>query len=122
MVAAMKSVIDENTPILQAAEMHGVSKSTLQDRISGNVVHGDKPGPDPLLSSAEEEELSNFLIEVAQAGYGKTRKEVRHITGRVAVDKKKKRHLMYRIGGFKGSCKGIHICHIERVILWLMLE
>ena len=65
-------------------------KSTLHDRISWNVVHGDKPGLDPLLSPAEEEELSNFLIEVAQAGYGKTRKEVRHIAGRVAVDKKKK--------------------------------
>ena len=71
MVAAMKSVINENTPILQAAKMHGVLKSTLHDRISGNVVHGDKPGPDPLLSPAEEEELSNFLIEVAQTGYGK---------------------------------------------------
>ena len=70
MVAAMKSVMDENTPISQAAEMHGVPKSTLHNRISGNVTHGDKPGPD-LLSPAEEEELSNFLVEVAQAGYGK---------------------------------------------------
>ena len=49
--------------------MHGIPKSTLHDRISGNVTHGDKPGPDQLLSPAEEEELSNFLVEVAQAGY-----------------------------------------------------
>ena len=49
MVAAMKSVVDENTPISRAAEMHGVPKSTLHDRISGNVTHGDKPGPDQLL-------------------------------------------------------------------------
>ena len=58
MVAAMKSVMDENTPISRAAEMHGVPKSTLHDRISGNVTHGDKPGPDQLLSPAKEEELS----------------------------------------------------------------
>ena len=49
--------------------MHGVPKSTLHDRISGNVIHGDKPGPDQLLTPVEEEELSNFLMEVAQAGY-----------------------------------------------------
>ena len=36
--------------------MHGVPKSTLHDRISGNVTHGDKPGPDQLLSPAEKEE------------------------------------------------------------------
>ena len=58
MVAAMKSIMDENTPISQAAEMHGVPKSTLHNRISRNVTHGDKPGPDQLLSPAEEEEFS----------------------------------------------------------------
>ena len=51
----------------------------------------DKPGPEQLLSSVEEEEFANFLIEVAQVGYGKTRKEVRNIAGRVAVDKKRKK-------------------------------
>ena len=49
--------------------MHGVPKSTLHNRISGNVTHGDKPGPDQLLSSAEEEELSNFLIEVRSTSW-----------------------------------------------------
>ena len=47
-------------------------------------------GPKPLLSSIEESEFANFLMEVAQAGYGKTRKEVGHIAGSVAVDKGKK--------------------------------
>ena len=50
-------------------EMQDVPKSTLHDRISGNVTHGDKPGPDQLLSSAEEEELSNFLIEVRSTSW-----------------------------------------------------
>ena len=85
----MKSVTDENTLILQA-RMHGISKSTLHDHISENVTDGDKPGPDQLLSPAEEE-LSNFLIEIAQAGYRKTRKEIRNIAGRVTVDKKRRK-------------------------------
>ena len=100
-VAAMKSVIDENTPISRAAEMHGVPKSTLHNRISGNVTHGDKPGPDQLLSPAEEEELSNFLVEVAQAGYVKTRKQIKNIAGRVAVDKKRMKTLDVSHGWFQ---------------------
>ena len=86
----MKSVTDENTLILQA-RMHGISKSTLHDHISENVTHGDKPGPDQLLSPAEEEEPLNFLIEIAQAGYRKTRKEIRNIAGRVTVNKKRRK-------------------------------
>ena len=122
MVAAMKSVIDENTPVSRAAKMHGVPKSTLHDRISGNVIHGDKPGPDQLLTPVEEEELSNFLMEVAQAGYGKTRKEVRHIAGRVAVDKERRKTSDVSPGWYQRSCKGTHICQIGRVIQRLMLE
>ena len=37
MKAAMKSVTDENTPILQAAKKYGVPKFTLHNRISGKV-------------------------------------------------------------------------------------
>jgi len=75
MEAAMRSVLDENTPtcIPRAARNHGVPKSTLHNRISRNVTHGDKPGPKQLLSPVEKAEFSEFLIEVAQAGYGKTR-------------------------------------------------
>ena len=91
MEAAMKAVTDENIPILRAAKKYDVPKSTLHDRISGKVSHGDKPGPKPLLSPIEEGEFADFLVEVAQAGYGKTRKEVRQIAGSVAVDKGKKK-------------------------------
>ena len=53
--------------------MDSALKFTLHDYISGNVTHGDKPGTDQLLSPAEEE-FSNFLIEIAQAGYRKLEK------------------------------------------------
>ena len=122
MEAAMRSVLDENTPISRAARNHGVPKSTLHDRISGNVTHGDKSGPKQLLSPVEEAEFSEFLIEVAQAGYGKTSKEIRQIAGRVAVDKGRKRHLMYHMDGFTDFCKDSHSCLIGRVILRLMCE
>ena len=91
----MKAVTDENTPILQAAKKYSVPKSTLHDRISGKVSHGDKPWPKPLLSPVEEGEFANFLVEVAQARYEKTRNdsEVQYIAGSVAVDKGKKNTL-----------------------------
>ena len=73
----------------------------MHDRISGKVSHGVKPGPDQLLSPAEEEEFSKFLIEVAQAGCGKTRKEVRSIAGRVAVDKKRRKMTVVSHGWFQ---------------------
>ena len=38
MEAAMESVTDENTPILQVTKKHSVPKSTLHDRISGKVA------------------------------------------------------------------------------------
>ena len=100
MEAAMSSVIDENTPILRAARKHGIPKSTLYVRISGKVKHGDKPGPKQLLSAAEEE-FSNFLVEVAQAGYGKTRKEVRSVAGMVDVDKGRRSKPIVSEGWFR---------------------
>jgi len=64
----MKAVTDENT---RADKDHGVPVSTLHDRISGKVSHGDKPGPKPLLLVVEEQEFATFLVEVSQAGkYG----------------------------------------------------
>jgi len=97
----MHDVIDKSVPLLQAANKHGLPKSTLRDQITGKVKHGDKPGPKPLLTTAEENEFANFLVEVSQAGYGKTRKEVRQIAGSVAVDKGSRNKVMVSHGWFK---------------------
>ena len=62
-------------------------QQTLGDRVSCKVVHGTKPGPKPFLTSVEEKELSNFLVDVAKAGYGKTRKQIMGLAESVAQDK-----------------------------------
>ena len=100
MEAAINSVVDENTPVLQAARKYGIPKSTLHDRISGKVQHGKKLGPSLLLSAAEEE-FSSFLIEVSQADYEKTRKEVKSVAGMVAVDKGKRSKPIVSDGWFR---------------------
>ena len=71
LLSAIQSVRD-GTPMYQAARMHGVPRSTLHDRISGRVKHGTNPGPKPYLNKAEETELSDFLVNVAKAEYGKS--------------------------------------------------
>ena len=78
MLLAMEAV-KNGMPIQGAAKLHSVPRSTLRDHTSGRVQHGRKPGPSPYLSNAEEKELSSFVTDVAKAGYGKSRREIKQI-------------------------------------------
>ena len=88
MEAAIKSVLTSTADsINSAAREHGVPVTTLKNRLSGRVVHGTNPGPVPYLSSMEEEELVEYLSDANKVGYGKTRRQVKVITQRVATEK-----------------------------------
>ena len=87
MIAAMEFVEDGNGSINQAATVHGVPKSTLNDRLSGRVQHGSKPGPEPYFSKEEEAEISTFLQKCSAMGYGKTRRDVLNIAEGYAIKK-----------------------------------
>ena len=50
MEAASSGTVSAN----KAADMYGVPRSTLKDRLSGRIVHGVKPGPRPYLRESEE--------------------------------------------------------------------
>ena len=86
MVAAINAVKGGKS-VLHAAKQFGVPRQTLGDRVSGQVVNGTKPGPKPFLMSVEEKELSNFLVDIAKAGYGKTMKQIMGLAESVARDK-----------------------------------
>ena len=60
MVAAIKAV-QEGCTVSKAARDHDVPKTTLYDRVSGRVTHGNKPGPRPYLTIEEEQELGTYL-------------------------------------------------------------
>ena len=87
MEAAMKAV-KSGSGINKAAQDHGVPKTTLKDRLSGNVLHGQKPGPKAYLRESEERELGAFLKECAGIGYGKARRDVMSIAQSVAEEKR----------------------------------
>ena len=76
MVAAIDAVKDGTMGVLRAAKQYGAPRQTLGDRVSGKVIHGTNPGPKPFQTAVEEKELSSFLVDVAKAGYGKTRKQI----------------------------------------------
>ena len=44
MLAAME-MVKRGQSVLRAAKLHGVSRTTLQGRVKGKVVHGTTPGP-----------------------------------------------------------------------------
>ena len=58
------------------AVCHNVPRMTLQDGLSGRVVHRTKLGPLLFLNKDEEVNLAEFLEVVSDVGYGKTKKQI----------------------------------------------
>ena len=72
---AMQAV-ERGVPLRRAAVLYNIPRSTLHDHVSGKVEFQARSGPDPYLSVEEEEELCNFLVQVASIGYPRTKKQV----------------------------------------------
>ena len=88
MIAATEAVQKGSMSTKKAALLHGVPCYTLQDRLTGRVMHGRNPGPKPYLSSKVERALADHLVKAADVGYGKNRTQVKAIVGEIAVEKK----------------------------------
>ena len=54
MQAALKSVVSDGISANKASLLHGVPHFTLKDHLSGRVVHGRNPDPQPYLSGEKE--------------------------------------------------------------------
>ena len=86
MINAIEAV-KQGCSVKRAAEEHGVPRTTLNDRISGRVMQGKKPGPEPYLNKQEEEDLANFVEVLADIGFGKTKKQIKAMVEKTARDK-----------------------------------
>ena len=87
MIDTMKEV-EDGMPVTTAVREHNLPKSSLHNRISGNV-HGVRLGPQPYLTVGEETKLAECITECALAGYEKSREEILTIAENTARDKKK---------------------------------
>ena len=70
-----------------AATLYDVPRTILQDRVKWQVKHRKKPGLNSCLTSAEEEQLAFFFMEVSKVGYSKTRREVKLLVEAIAQEK-----------------------------------
>ena len=75
MVAAIAGKTNQMT-ISGAANHFHVPRKTLDDRIKGHVEHGSKPGRYPVLSAVEED-LSVYILYMANLGFPLTRTTVK---------------------------------------------
>jgi len=94
MVKTMDAVKSGKCSVKWIVENYKVPRTTLLDWNSGKVIHGSKPGSSPYLNKEEESELAQFVVEVSEIGYGKTRKQISGMVEKVAGEKgllKKKR-------------------------------
>ena len=79
MDAALYSVIHNGLSGNKAADLHGIPRLILKDRLSGCVKHGANPGPKLYFTAEEESELTSHLLLVANIGFGKIRHDVKYI-------------------------------------------
>ena len=63
MDVALYSVTYDGLSGNKAADLHGVPRSTLKDRLSGRVKHGTKPGPKLYLSNAVAQRPLLLLLD-----------------------------------------------------------
>ena len=102
MVAGLDAV-NKGLAVKKAATQFGVPWMTIQDHLRGQVEHRKNPGPKPYIVPDEEKELQQFLVNVAQAGYGKTCQQVMSI----AVLFVTKEFLNQEVGCHKGGLSTI---------------
>ena len=102
MIAAMEAVKSGEMGVNRAALEHSILKTTLKDRIPGEVKHRANQGPSSFLTKEEENELASFLTKAYKMGQGKTKQEVSYIVKRIVernIAKKNLFHSVVKVGG-----------------------
>ncbi|XP_070538001.1 uncharacterized protein [Ptychodera flava] len=67
---AVHDMVHNKMSLRKAASKWGVKRSTLSDRVTGKVEMGRRSGPPPILTSAEEQKLAEWIINMGQRGFG----------------------------------------------------
>ena len=69
-VKAMNDVRVGGPSIRKSAKQWGIKRTTLQDRLSGLVEMNRRRGPPPILTMQEENQFTDWLIVMANQGFG----------------------------------------------------
>ncbi|KAJ8968105.1 hypothetical protein NQ314_002460 [Rhamnusium bicolor] len=67
---ALLQIRNNNFSVRKASRIYGVPKTTIHDRLSGRIAEKPrKMGPSPVLSTAEENVLVGWCINLAKCGF-----------------------------------------------------
>ena len=72
-VNATKDVLENGLSCRKAAKKWGLTRTALQDRLNGKVEYHRCKGPAPVLTKAEEDEFTDWLINLSNRGFGPTK-------------------------------------------------
>ena len=112
---AYEEVNGGHLSVRRAAELYGVPKSTLSDRVTGRVEFGSHSGPARYLSDAEEEELVSFLCGAARLGYARTKRDVLAVVKDVVAIKSF--NLQRMVGSFQEKASLSHSQNCRETVL-----
>ena len=73
------------TTLRDSARKYNVPVTTLHRRVNGIVAMGSRPGPAPVLSSMEDR-LAQYLVDMADMGFGLSRQEVMRLAFQIAEE------------------------------------
>ena len=83
MISAISSV-QKGTNLRESAKLHNVPVETLRRRIIGDVDNDCKPGPATVLTKDEEAKLVEYIVSMADMGFGLTKEDIRRLAFRIA--------------------------------------
>ena len=86
---AIQDITDAKLSIREAAKKGGVAKSTLYERLQGKVEIDRRSGPPSILTKAEETRIAEWLVEMANRGFGLSKDDLLD-TVKTLVDKDKR--------------------------------
>ena len=61
--------------VRRAAQIYGIPKSTLCDRVKNK--RKSTPGPEPMLTRGLEDRVVSWIIKMARIGYGQTKEQIK---------------------------------------------
>ena len=109
MEAAYQAVLD-GKGLREMSRLYNVPVETLRRRVNGTVGLGCKPGPATILSDELEDLLCEYIIKIADMGYGLTKEDVQRLAFSL-VEKIGCKHPFNNGKAGRGWFDGFKSCH-----------
>ena len=90
MIEAIKAV-KRGMTLREASSSYGVPVETLRRRVIGAVAVDCRPGPKTIMTDTEEMMLCEYIVNMADMGYGLSREDIMRVAFQI-VEKMKRPH------------------------------